>query len=82
MYSRLVEKHPEAKELFRGVSIDDPSSGEFEAHALRIFNSFDLLVNLLQDRDALHEASEHLGHQHAERHGVVGKYFKVKGGFI
>ena len=81
IYSRLVQEHPEAKELFHGVSIDDPNSGEFEAHSLRIFNSFDLLVNLLQDREALHEASEHLGHQHAERHGVVAKYFKVKNRF-
>nr|BAC84990.1 globin M2 precursor [Haemadipsa zeylanica] len=75
----VVNAHPEAKELFHAVNIEDPNSGEFEAHSLRIINTFDLLVNLLQDRHALHEASLHLGHQHAARPGVVAKYFKTFG---
>ena len=73
----VVDKHPEAKTLFQRVRIDDPDSGEFLAHCLRIFNSFDHLVNLLHDKQTLREASAHLGYQHAARPGVRGTYFRV-----
>nr|BAC82448.1 hemoglobin, chain C [Macrobdella decora] len=74
---KLIEKHPEAKALFHEVGVEDPSSGEFEAHVLRIFNSLDLLITLLPNREGLKAASEHLGQQHAVRHGVVGTHFKT-----
>lgn len=75
--SRVVEVHPDSIELFRGVGIDDPNSGEFEAHCLRIFNQVDHLVGLLHNKEAVREASKHLGSQHAVRPGVLGRYFEV-----
>lgn len=71
----MVDKHPEAMYLFR--KIDDPDSGIFEAHCLRIFNYFDYLVNLLHDKEAFRRECVRLGHEHAAIPGMLGKYFKV-----
>ncbi len=76
-FDRLVETYPEAKALFKGVNIDNPKSGEFTAHCLRIMNALDMIINLLDDPDALDQVLDHLAHQHEVRAGVKQAYFKV-----
>jgi len=67
------------KEVFKGVNIDHPESGEFQSHAVRILNALDMVINLLDDPPALKEALDHLAHQHGEQEGVTKEHFKVSG---
>lgn len=73
----VVEKFPDAKKLFTGVNIDNPKSGEFSAHVMRILNAIDMAINLLDDSDALDEALDHLATQHQARAGVTKAYFQA-----
>jgi len=51
--TKLAEVKPEVKELLKRVNIDHPESPEFGAYSMRIFSSLDLIINLLQDPEAL-----------------------------
>jgi hypothetical protein len=74
---KVVEKYPEAKALFTRVNIDNPTSGEFSAHIMRIMEAVDMSINLLDDADALGEALDHLADQHQVRAGVTKAYFQA-----
>jgi hemoglobin-like flavoprotein len=75
LLSKVLELHPESKALFTRVNVDNPNSGEFNVHNLRIFNALDMLINLLEDEDALDQAVDHLASQHQVRDGVKKAYF-------
>jgi hemoglobin-like flavoprotein len=79
---KVVEAKPEAKELFKNVNIDDPNSGEFAAHLMRILNALDMAVNLLDDPNALEEALDHLADQHRARPGVKREHFQAFAEFM
>jgi hemoglobin-like flavoprotein len=76
---KVIEAYPEAKALFKGVNVDNPDSGEFNAHCLRIFNALDMTINLLEDDDALDAALDHLATQHQGRPGIKKAYFTTFG---
>jgi hypothetical protein len=72
---KVVEENPDAKALFKNVDIDNPTGGVFSAHAMRIFNALDMLINLLPDEESFEEALSHLADQHLARPGVKKAYF-------
>jgi hypothetical protein len=72
---KVVEENPDAKALFKNVDIDNPMGGVFTAHAMRIFNALDMVINLLPDPESLDEALDHLADQHFARPGVKKAYF-------
>jgi hemoglobin-like flavoprotein len=76
---KVLEAHPEAKALFKGVNVDNPDSGEFNVHCLRIFNALDMTINLLEDEEALDQALDHLATQHQGREGIKKAYFTTFG---
>jgi Globin len=75
---RVVELNPDAKDLFKAVNVENPTSGEFSAHALRVLNGLDMSINLLKDPEALEAALDHLADQHQVRAGVKKAHFKVR----
>jgi hypothetical protein len=77
MLLKVVELNPEAKDLFKNVNIENPESGEFAAHSMRILNALDMVINLLDDADAAEEALDHLADQHRDRPGVKKAYFQT-----
>lgn len=77
LLTKLAEAKPEVKELFKGVDIDHPEGPAFSAHAMRILNAIDMIINLLQDPEALDEALEHLADQHGARAGVKPEHFQT-----
>lgn len=74
---KVLETYPDAKGLFTRVNVDNPTSGAFSAHAMRILNALDMAINLLDDADALGEALDHLATQHQARAGVKKSYFQA-----
>jgi hypothetical protein len=76
---RVIQDYPDAKALFANVDVDHPTGGAFTAHSMRIFNAFDMTINLLDDEDSLNEALDHLADQHEGRAGVKRDYFKSFG---
>jgi hypothetical protein len=70
LLDRVLKDFPEGSALFKNVGIDDPQSGAFKAHLMRIFNAIDMIINLLKEPEALDEALEHLADQHSVREGV------------
>jgi len=76
---KLVELKPEAKALFKGVNIDNPDSGLFAAHSMRILNAVDMVINLLKDPEALDAALDHLADQHAKVTDIKKEYFQTFG---
>lgn len=75
VFNDLFTRFPEAKDLFKRVKVDDPNSGEFRAHLVRVANGIDTVINLLEDPDVLAEQLEHLAGQHIARAGVKKQYF-------
>jgi hemoglobin-like flavoprotein len=76
---KLAEAKPEVKDLFKNVNIDNPTGPEFSAHAMRILNALDMVINLLGDADAVDEALDHLADQHQVRVGVKKEHFQAFG---
>ena len=66
------------KDAFARVNIEHPESGEFQSHSVRILNTLDMLINLLDHPSALNEALEHLAHQHGAQDGITKEHFKVR----
>ena len=75
--TRLAELKPEAKEVLKVVHIEDPTSGEFQAHAFRVLNSIDVFINLLTDAEALDAALAHHSEEHAKIPNIKKEHFKV-----
>ena len=73
----LIDQFPETKESFKYVDVANPDGPVFSAHSLRIFNSLDMLYNLLEHPQALDAALEHLADQHAARSGLRRIHFRV-----
>jgi hypothetical protein len=76
---KVIEANPDAKALFKNVDIDNPAGGVFSAHAMRIFNGLDMIMNLLSDPESLDEALDHLADQHFARAGVKKAHFTAFG---
>lgn len=72
---RLVEKHPDAAEVFKNVDFANPNSVTFRVHCMRMFGGLDMILNLMGDPEALDSALEHLAEQHAARPGVRAAHF-------
>jgi hypothetical protein len=79
---KVVELSPDAKALFKAVNVENPTSGEFSAHAMRVLNGLDMSINLLKDPEALDAALEHLADQHQVRTGVKKAHFKAFGDIL
>jgi hemoglobin-like flavoprotein len=75
VFENLFTRYPESKALFKRVGIDDPNSGAFRAHLVRVANGLDTIINLLDDPDVLAQQLEHLSAQHIARDGVKKAYF-------
>jgi hypothetical protein len=71
---KVVEHHPSAKALFGNVDVEHPEGGKFSAHCMRVMNALDMIINLLDDQEALDEALDHLADQHHDREGVTKEY--------
>jgi hemoglobin-like flavoprotein len=76
LLDRVLKDYPDGVALFKNVGIDNPQSGAFKAHLMRIFNALDMVINLLQEPEALAEALDHLADQHAVREGVKKAHFQ------
>lgn len=72
---KVIEENPDAKALFKNVDVENPRGGVFTAHSMRIFNALDMVINLLNEPEALDEALDHLADQHEARAGVKKAYF-------
>jgi hypothetical protein len=79
LLQRVLQDYPEATALFKNVGVDDPKGGAFTAHSFRIYNALDMIINLLDDPEALGEALDHLADQHGARTGVKKAYFQSFG---
>jgi len=79
IFDELFQRYPEAKDLFKRVKVDDPNSGDFRAHLVRVANGLDTVINLVQDPDVLSKQLDHLAHQHEARAGVKAQYFSAMG---
>jgi hemoglobin-like flavoprotein len=75
VFDTLFARFPETKALFKRVGIDDPSSGAFRSHLVRVANGLDTIINLLDDPDVLAQQLQHLSAQHIARDGVKKTYF-------
>jgi hemoglobin-like flavoprotein len=76
VFDDLFKHYPTSKALFDRVKVDEPESGEFKSHLVRVANGADLLINLLNDTLVLDKHLEHLANQHIQRKGVTKEYFK------
>jgi len=74
---RLAEAKPEVKEAFKRVNIEHPESGEFSSHSVRILNGLDMIINMMDNPEAMQEALRHLAHQHFGHANVRKEHFKV-----
>lgn len=79
LLDRVLKDYPDGVALFKNVGIDNPQSGAFKAHLMRIFNGLDMIINLLKEPQALGEALDHLADQHAVREGVKKAHFQSFG---
>jgi hemoglobin-like flavoprotein len=79
VFEDIFNRYPEAKNLFKRVHVDDPKSGEWKAHLVRVANGLDTIINLMSDPDVLAQQLEHLSNQHVARAGVKAAYFKAMG---
>lgn len=79
MLLKLVELNDDAKATFANVGIDTPKGGAFSAHAMRVMNGLDMLINLLSNPKALNSALTHLAEQHRVREGVTKAHFRSMG---
>lgn len=75
---RVLQDYPDAAALFKNVDVDHPEGGVFTAHVLRIYNALDMIINLLDDPEALDAALDYLADQHAARDGIKRAYFQVR----
>jgi len=75
----LAEKHPELKEALKVVDIDHPEGGLFSAYSLRLLLSFDNVILLLDDPEALDAALDHMAKRWSQRKGVTAEHFKSFG---
>jgi hemoglobin-like flavoprotein len=73
---RVVADHPDVAGLFSRVDIDHPEGGAFAAHCMRVVNALDMVINLLDDPDAMNEALDHLADQHHVREGVKREHMQ------
>ena len=74
---RLFELAPGATALFGRVHVEDFEGPEFSAHIMRVMGGLDMLVNYLEDTQALEEMLAHLASQHVVREGVTAGAFNV-----
>lgn len=79
VFEDLLEREPDARNLFKGVNVDDMDSPEFQAHCIRVVNGLDTVIGLFDDTATLILHLDHLGGQHAAREGVKGEHFDVIG---
>jgi hemoglobin-like flavoprotein len=68
-FNELFTVYPEAKGLFKRFKVDDPDSGEFRSHLVRVASGIDNIINLLDDPDVLAQQLQHLTNFH---HGITG----------
>jgi hypothetical protein len=73
----VIADYPDILPLFIGVGVTRPRGGAFSAHCMRIANAFDMIINMLEDEEALNEALDHLAQQHVARPGVRMAHMKV-----
>jgi len=74
VFNELFTVYPEAKQLFNRFKVDDPDSGEFRSHLVRVAGGIDNVVNLLDDPAVLNEQLKHLANFHKGIDGVRGVY--------
>lgn len=79
VFDEVFIRFPESRELFKGVKIDDPNSGEWRSHLVRVASGLDTIINLLEDPDVLSQQLLHLNKQHLVRTGVKKAYFDAVG---
>jgi hemoglobin-like flavoprotein len=77
VFDDLFLHNPDAKKLFTRVHVDDPTSGEFRSHLVRVANGLDNIINLLDSQSVLFEQLSHLAHQHEARTGVTKAHFEA-----
>jgi hypothetical protein len=75
VFDDLFLHNPDARGLFKRVHVDDPESGEFRSHLVRVANGLDNLINLLDSQSVLQEQLKHLAGQHEARAGVTKSHF-------
>jgi hemoglobin-like flavoprotein len=79
VFEEVFNRFPESKALFKRVHVDDPKSGEWRSHLVRVANGLDTIINLMSDPDVLAQQLDHLSNQHVARAGVKAVYFKAIG---
>uniref|UniRef100_A0A0P4VK04 Extracellular globin n=1 Tax=Glossoscolex paulistus TaxID=1046353 RepID=A0A0P4VK04_9ANNE len=76
VFKDLFQHYPSAHDLFTRVKVDEPDSGEYRSHLIRVANGLDLLIGLLDDTQVLDHQLNHLADQHILRKGVTQQFFK------
>jgi hemoglobin-like flavoprotein len=76
LWRAVFAQAPESRSLFDKVGGDDTNSGKFKAHAERVLAGLDIIIQLLDQPQALEAELSHLHSQHEGRH-IPDKYFDV-----
>jgi len=74
VFQGLFHDHPETRALFTRVNGANIYSADFKAHADRVVGGLDIVIGLLDDKEALAAHLSHLKDQHKER-GVTADNF-------
>jgi predicted NBD/HSP70 family sugar kinase len=69
VFNELFTVFPETKALFSRFKVDDPDSGEFRSHLVRVASGIDNVINLLDDPAVLSQQLNHLATFH---NGISG----------
>jgi hemoglobin-like flavoprotein len=80
VFEDIFLHNPDSKALFTRVNVDNPESGEFRSHLVRVANGLDNLINLLDNQQVLSEQLKHLAAQHEARKGVTKAHFTAIAG--
>jgi hemoglobin-like flavoprotein len=75
VFNELFTVYPEAKNLFKRFKVDEPDSGEFRSHLVRVAGGIDNIINLLDDPAVMSEQIQHLQTFHNGVSGIRADYF-------
>lgn len=75
--TKLVEAKPDLKELFKTANVEHPESPEFSAFAIKILADLDLLINLLQDPEALEAQLDVVAERFGTRVGLKPEHLQT-----
>jgi len=72
----IVAKHPGAQELLKAKGIEDLTSPQFRAYAVKVAHTFDMIINMVEEPLVLEEMIDLLSDEFGKRQGLKPSYFE------